>query len=80
MNFNKTSYILVIHNDPLFLKGSASVEERTTLLKICAQIYFVSRWVEEKFFSGIDKNFYSNYKVLYPSIKKIKKFPNKKNL
>ena len=51
----------MIHNDPLNLRGSISISERKNLLKLCYKIYFVSSWVEEKFFTGIDKNFYTNY-------------------
>ena len=79
-NFQKTNYILIIHNDPLNLKGSATVSERIHLLKICSQIYFVSKWVEEKFFLGIEKNYYSNFKVIYPSINPSKTFPQKKKI
>ena len=75
--FTKTNFILVIHNDPLNLRGSTSVEERIKLLKSCYKIYFVSSWVEEKFFTGIDKNFYTNFKTIYPSIDKINNFPKK---
>jgi len=79
-SFPKINYVLIIHNDPLNLKGSISVEERLKLLNICYKIYFVSSWVEEKFFYGIEKNFYNNFKVIYPSINLIKKFPKKENL
>ena len=79
-DFPKINYVLIVHNDPLNLKGSISIEERTKLLNICSQIYFVSSWVEEKFFNGIEKNFYNNFKVVYPSINLIKKFPKKNNL
>ena len=78
--FSNTNYILVIHNDPLKLRGSISVSERKKLLNICYKIYFVSSWVEEKFFNNIDKNFYTNFKTIYPSINKINKFPKKKNI
>jgi len=79
-DFKKISYILIIHNDPLHLKGSVTIAERVRLLKICSQIYFVSKWVEEKFFTGIERNFYNNFKVVYPSINLIKGFPIKKKL
>ena len=75
-----TNFILVIHNDPLNLKGSISISERKELLKKCYKIYFVSTWVEEKFFKGIDKNFYTNFQTIYPSINKYKKFPKKENI
>ncbi len=75
-----TNFILVIHNDPLNLKGSVSINERKKLLEICYKIYFVSTWVEEKFFNGLDKNFYTNFRTLYPSINRINKFPKKDKL
>ena len=78
--YDKTKYILVIHNDPLNLKGSISLQERKHLLNLCHKIYFVSSWVEEKFFTGIDKNFYTNFQTVYPSIERIKKFPIKSNI
>tara|TARA_B110000444_G_C18842546_1_gene599817 strand:- start:53 stop:2170 length:2118 start_codon:yes stop_codon:yes gene_type:complete len=78
--FDKINYILIIHNDPLNLEGSSSIKQRIKLLDICKHIYFVSSWVEDKFFVGIEKNYYSNFKTIYPSIDKVKKFPKKENL
>ena len=78
--YNKTNFVLIIHNDPLNLKGSSTISERKQLLNKCYKIYFVSAWVEEKFFYGIDKNFYTNFKTIYPSINKYKKFPKKENI
>ena len=75
--YSNTNYILVIHNDPLNLKGSNSISERKNLLNLCYKIYFVSSWVEEKFFNGLDKNFYTNFQTIYPSIDKINKLPKK---
>ena len=79
-SFKESQFVLIFHNDPLSQKGSISIKERKFLLNICSKIYFVSSWVEEKFFEGIDKNFYSNFKTIYPSIKPIKKFPKKEKL
>jgi len=79
-HYKSTNYILIIHNDPLNLKGSFTTEQRKNLLKICYKIYFVSSWVEEKFFTGIDKNFYNNFLTLYPSIDRITKFPKKEKI
>jgi glycosyltransferase involved in cell wall biosynthesis len=78
--FDKINYILIVHNDPLNLEGSSSIKQRINLLNICKQIYFVSSWVEEKFFEGIEKNYYSNFKTIYPSINQVNKFPKKENL
>ena len=76
-NFSKTNFILILHNDPLKLKGSMTINDRKLLLEICYKIYFVSTWVEDKFFDGLDKNFYTNFKTIYPSVDPIKKFPKK---
>ena len=78
--YNTVNYVLIIHNDPLNLDGSSSIKQRKQLLDICKQIYFVSSWVEDKFFEGIEKNYYSNFKTIYPSINKITKFSKKDNL
>ena len=78
--FDKINYILIVHNDPLNLEGSSSIKQRINLLNICKQIYFVSSWVEEKFFEGIEKNYYSNFKTIYPSINQVSNFPKKENL
>jgi glycosyltransferase involved in cell wall biosynthesis len=78
--YSDINFSLIIHNDPKQLKGSQSINERIQLLNICKKIYFVSSWVEEKFFEGIDKNFYNNFKVVFPSINKLFKFPKKENI
>ena len=78
--FRMVNYVLIIHNDPLNLEGSSSIKQRMKLLEICKKIYFVSHWVEDKFFEGIEKNYHSNFKTIYPSIDKITKFPKKENL
>jgi glycosyltransferase involved in cell wall biosynthesis len=79
-SYKFTGYVLIIHNDPKNLKGSETISERKHLLEICKNIYFVSSWVEDKFFDGIDRNHYSNFRVVYPSIDKMKKFQKKENL
>ncbi len=78
--FDDSNFILIFHNDPLTMKGSSTISQRKFLLDNCYKIYFVSTWVEEKFFDGIDKNFYSNYRTIYPSINRIKKFPKKEKI
>ena len=77
---NNIKFTLTFHNDPRSLKNSKTVEERLYLLNVCEMIYFVSAWVEEKFFEGIEKNYHKNFKIIYPSIEKIKEFPKKENL
>ncbi len=78
--FSKTNFILIFHNDPLNLKGSMTIDERKYLLDTCYKIYFVSSWVEDKFFEGIEKNFYTNFITIYPSVEPISKFPKKEKI
>ena len=75
--YSKSKFILIIHNDPLNLKGSKTIKERKWLLDVCYKIYFVSSWVEDKFFEGLDKNFYTNFQTICPSINPLTKFPKK---
>ena len=73
-------FVLIFHNNPLNLGGSRSVAERTFLINICEKIIFVSNWVKEKFFEGLNNQNHSNCMVIYPSVSKMKKFPNKNNI
>ena len=76
----KTKLILIFHNNPLALGGSKSVSERKELLNRCEKLIFVSNWVMEKFFHGLDRKSDSKCIVIYPSIDPIRRFPGKKNI
>ena len=75
-----TKLVLIFHNNPLALGGSKSVTERKELLDKCEKLVFVSNWVMEKFFDGLERKSDNKCIVIYPSIDPIKKFPNKKNI
>ena len=77
---SNNKYILVIHNNPQTLRGAVTVKERKRLLKICSKITFVSNWVKEKFFEGLDIKNHEKCHVIYPAINKISKFPNKEKI
>jgi len=72
--------VLIFHNNPLNLGGSKTVEERSVLIEKCEKLIFVSNWVKEKFFEGLNGKNNANCIVIYPSIGTIKKFPVKKNI
>ena len=59
------------------MKGSKKINERIRLLNETDKIVFVSKWVQKRFFIGIDKRLINKTEVVYPSInidkKKIKK-------
>ena len=74
----KKKYILYFHNDPISMKGSVTKKERLDLLNRVDKIIFVSRWVQKRFFNGLDQKLLNKTEVVYPSINKISKFPSKK--
>jgi len=73
-------FVLIFHNNPLKLGGSRSINERIFLIEKCVKIIFVSNWVKEKFFEGLDKQNHSKCTVVYPSVTTIRKLPRKKNI
>ena len=71
-------FILYFHNDPLSMKGSISKTERLDLLNKVDKIIFVSKWVQKRFFTGLDQKLLNKTEVVYPSINQVKKLPKKK--
>ena len=72
--------IFVFHNNPKDMRGSGTVRERVFIAENTDQIYFVSKWVKDKFFEGLPYNHRNNCEILYPSIKPLSKFPIKEKL
>jgi len=70
-------FILYFHNDPMSMKGSKTITERISLINNVDKIIFVSRWVQNRFFNGIDKKLIDKTEVVYPSIHKEKKLLKK---
>ena len=75
-----TKLIFIFHNNPKEMRGSTTIKERIFITENCDHIYFVSKWVKDKFFEGLPYNKRNNCEILYPSIKPLKKFPKKENL
>jgi glycosyltransferase involved in cell wall biosynthesis len=76
-----SKFIIYFHNDPLSMKGSKSISERLSLLDKIDKIIFVSRWVQNRFFEGLDQKLLNKTEVVYPSIHHEKKiFPKEKNI
>ncbi len=76
----KSKLVLIFHNNPLALGGSKSIHERNDLIEKCEKLIFVSGWVKEKFFEGLDRKNHTKCEIIYPSIDPIKKFPTKKKI
>ena len=72
--------IFVYHNNPQDLRSSSTVKERLFIAENTDQIYFVSKWVKNKFFEDLPYSHRNNSDILYPAIDPVKKFPKKNNL
>ena len=72
-----SKFIFYFHNDPLSMKGSKSISERLFILNNTSKIIFVSKWVQERFFTNIDLKLRNKTYVVYPSINKPKKIAKK---
>ncbi len=72
--------IFVFHNNPLDLRGSSTIRERIFIAENTDQIYFVSRWVKNKFFEGLPYKYRNNCDILYPAIKPLNSFPKKEKI
>ncbi len=79
---NKVSskLIFIFHNNPQEMRGSSSVKERIFLAENTDYIYFVSKWVKNKFFEGLPYKNRNNCEILYPAINDLKKFPKKEKI
>ncbi len=72
--------IFIYHNNPQDLRSSTSIKERTFIAENTDQIYFVSKWVKNKFFEELPYIHRNNCEILYPAIDPIKKFPKKEKV
>jgi glycosyltransferase involved in cell wall biosynthesis len=77
---SKYKLILVFHNNPLLIRGSKKIKERQDILNKCSNIIFVSKWVQKKFFEGLNNKNSKKCSVIYPAIKRLNKFPEKQNI
>jgi len=76
----KSKLLFVFHNNPKEMRGSSTIKERLFIAKNTEQIYFVSKWVKDKFFEGLPYINRNNCEILYPAIKPLSTFPKKQKL
>jgi glycosyltransferase involved in cell wall biosynthesis len=78
--FPHKKFILFFHNDPNDLHGSTHPSQREFIFKNCNKIIFLSEWIKKQFLKDTNITDCSTLIVFYPGIKKINKFPAKKNI
>ena len=76
----KAKLIFIFHNNPQNLRSSSSIKERLFIAENTDQIYFVSKWVKNKFFEDLPYKHRNNADILYPAINPIKILPKKNKL
>ena len=61
-----SSIVLYFHNNPLEMKGSKKIKERITLLNKSKKIIFISKWIKNQFFKGINEREYNKKYIIIP--------------
>ena len=74
----KSRFIFYFHNDPLSMNGSKSEKQRLNIIKNVEKIIFVSKWVQNRFFIGLDEKLKTKTEVVYPSVNRQKVITKKK--
>ena len=71
--FPTTKVKLIFHNDPLSLRGSMSLKERENIINECDKVIFISRWIQQRFFTSFKNVNLSRTLVITHGINKIPK-------
>jgi len=71
--FPTTKVKLIFHNDPLSLRGSMSLKERENIINECDKVIFISRWIQQRFFTSFKNVNLSQTLVITHGIDKIPK-------
>ena len=73
-------FIMYYHNDPLSMSGSKTISERNEIIEKVDKLIFISKWVKDRFFKGIDNQFLQKTQIIYHSINKRKKTTKYKSI
>jgi glycosyltransferase involved in cell wall biosynthesis len=73
-------FIMYYHNDPLSMSGSKTISERNEIIEKVDKLIFISKWVKDRIFKGIENQFLQKTKIIYHSINKRKKTTKYKSI
>ncbi len=74
---------IIFHNDPLSIRGSIKREEREKIISNAHKVIFISRWIQQRFFSEFKNSNLSNTVIIPHGVNKINKInltKKKKNI
>ena len=71
---------IIFHNDPLSIRGSINKKEREQILKDCSKVIFISRWIQQRFFSNFKNSNLEDTEIVPHGVNKIKNIIKKNKL
>ena len=80
MDSVKSKFIMYYHNDPLSMSGSKTISERNKIINNVDKIIFISKWVKDRFFNGIENIFSDKTEIIYHSVNIRKKVIKSNNI
>jgi len=80
--FPNSKINIIFHNDPLSIRGSIKKDEREKIISNSNKVIFISRWIQQRFFSEIKNSNLSNTVIIPHGVNKIKNINSnqKKNI
>ncbi len=70
--FPNSKINIIFHNDPLSIRGSIKKDEREEIISNSNKLIFISRWIQQRFFSEIKNSNLSNTVIIPHGVNKIK--------
>ena len=70
--FPKAKINIIFHNDPLSIRGSTKKDERENIISSCNKVIFISRWIQQRFFTQFKNSNLSNTIIIPHGVNKIK--------
>ena len=63
---------IIFHNDPLTIRGSIKKSEREKIITDSNKVIFISRWIQQRFFTEFKNSNLSNTSIIPHGVNKIK--------
>ena len=79
-HFPNAKINIIFHNDPLTIRGSIKKTEREEILTNCSKVIFISRWIQQRFFSGFKNSNLLDTEIIPHGVNKEKKVIKKNKL
>ena len=70
--FPNSKINIIFHNDPLSIRGSIKKDEREKIISNSNKVIFISRWIQQRFFSEIKNSNLSNTVIIPHGVNKVK--------